>query len=77
MLFTLNKQEIQLWLIRPCNYNFLFQVKSPTTCPNQHVFCSSCMDVWLERNQQCPACRVAITAENPCKKILGMSHDKA
>ncbi|KAL5011443.1 hypothetical protein ScPMuIL_009994 [Solemya velum] len=49
----------------------LGKVKKPVLCPNNHVFCSPCMDVWLERNQQCPACRIAIGPANPVKKILG------
>lgn len=40
-------------------------------CPNQHVFCSNCMDMWLRSHSFCPTCRTSITAEQPCKKILG------
>lgn len=29
------------------------------------------MDVWLQRNKQCPACRTPITPGNPVKKIAG------
>ncbi|CAH1776410.1 unnamed protein product [Owenia fusiformis] len=54
----------------------LGKVKDPTVCPNRHVFCSGCMDVWLQRNQQCPSCRVPITTENPCKPILGGHSDQ-
>ena len=39
----------------------LSKVKDPVICSNRHVFCKSCMDVWLQRNQQCPACRVQVT----------------
>jgi hypothetical protein len=49
----------------------LFQVKQPVLCPNNHVFCSGCMDVWLQRNKQCPACRTPINPANPVKKIAG------
>nr|XP_039264667.1 uncharacterized protein LOC120340467 [Styela clava] len=49
----------------------LEKVKEPVTCPNQHVFCSLCMEVWLERNKQCPTCRVDITPQSPIRKIIG------
>ncbi|XP_069129850.1 ORC ubiquitin ligase 1-like isoform X2 [Argopecten irradians] len=49
----------------------LGKVKQPVLCPNNHVFCNQCMDVWLQRNQQCPACRVTINPANPVKQILG------
>ncbi|XP_071786680.1 uncharacterized protein [Asterias amurensis] len=49
----------------------LGKVKQPIVCPNQHVFCSVCIELWLQHNQQCPTCRVPITPENPCKQILG------
>lgn len=53
----------------------LGKVKQPVLCPNNHVFCSGCMDVWLQRNKQCPACRTPITPGNPVKKIAGgLSH---
>lgn len=29
------------------------------------------MDLWLRTHSFCPTCRTSITAENPCKKILG------
>ncbi|XP_064637321.1 ORC ubiquitin ligase 1-like [Lineus longissimus] len=29
------------------------------------------MDVWLQRNQQCPACRTPISEETPLQKVLG------
>lgn len=47
------------------------QVKEPVICPNQHVFCSTCMEVWLRSNPACPTCRTEITPDRPCKKILG------
>ncbi|WAQ99681.1 OBI1-like protein [Mya arenaria] len=46
----------------------LGKVKNPVLCPNQHVFCGPCMEVWLQKNKQCPACRVAMTST---KKIIG------
>lgn len=51
---------------------FLFsKVRQPVICINNHVFCSICIDLWLKNNSQCPACRVPITPENPCKEIIG------
>ncbi|KAK6172987.1 hypothetical protein SNE40_016530 [Patella caerulea] len=49
----------------------LGKVKQPVLCPNNHVFCSCCMEVWLQRNQQCPACRVDINPGNPIQQIRG------
>ncbi|XP_076786712.1 ORC ubiquitin ligase 1 isoform X2 [Arvicanthis niloticus] len=46
-------------------------VRQPVVCTNNHVFCSICIDLWLKNNSQCPACRVPITPENPCKEIIG------
>lgn len=40
-------------------------------CPNLHAFCSFCIEIWLEKSKQCPTCRVAISAETPCRRILG------
>uniref|UniRef100_A0A2K5DJB8 ORC ubiquitin ligase 1 n=2 Tax=Aotus nancymaae TaxID=37293 RepID=A0A2K5DJB8_AOTNA len=50
---------------------FLTVVRQPVICINNHVFCSICIDLWLKNNSQCPACRVPITPENPCKEIIG------
>lgn len=47
------------------------KVREPVVCPNQHVFCSNCMDTWLRSHSFCPTCRTSITAEQPCKKIIG------
>ncbi|XP_077871881.1 ORC ubiquitin ligase 1 isoform X2 [Ictidomys tridecemlineatus] len=47
------------------------EVRQPVICINNHVFCSICIDLWLKNNSQCPACRVPITPENPCKEIIG------
>ncbi|XP_067663297.1 ORC ubiquitin ligase 1-like [Haliotis asinina] len=49
----------------------LGKVKEPVLCPNNHVFCSPCMDVWLQRIQQCPACRTPVNSSNPIKHIKG------
>lgn len=49
----------------------LRKVREPVVCPNQHVFCSNCMDTWLRSHSFCPTCRTSITAEQPCKKIIG------
>ncbi|NXN24978.1 RN219 protein, partial [Nycticryphes semicollaris] len=47
------------------------KVRHPVICVNNHVFCSVCIEVWLKNNNQCPACRIPITPENPCKEIIG------
>ncbi|XP_075706380.1 ORC ubiquitin ligase 1 isoform X2 [Rhinoderma darwinii] len=47
------------------------KVRQPVICANNHVFCSVCIELWLKNNSQCPACRVPITQENPCKSIIG------
>ncbi|NXU95092.1 RN219 protein, partial [Xiphorhynchus elegans] len=49
----------------------LGKVRHPVICVNNHVFCSVCIEVWLKNNNQCPACRIPITPENPCKEIIG------
>ncbi|NXG00282.1 RN219 protein, partial [Sakesphorus luctuosus] len=49
----------------------LGKVRHPVICVNNHVFCSICIEVWLRNNNQCPACRIPITPENPCKEIIG------
>ncbi|KAM5182556.1 ORC ubiquitin ligase 1 [Mantella aurantiaca] len=49
----------------------LGKVRQPVICVNHHVFCSICIDLWLKNNNQCPACRVPITHDNPCKDIIG------
>ncbi|XP_043390324.1 ORC ubiquitin ligase 1 isoform X2 [Chelonia mydas] len=46
-------------------------VRHPVICVNNHVFCSICIDMWLKNNSQCPACRIPITPDNPCKEIIG------
>ncbi|XP_077153304.1 ORC ubiquitin ligase 1 isoform X2 [Ranitomeya variabilis] len=49
----------------------LGKVREPVICANYHVFCSICIELWLKNNSQCPACRVPITQDNPCKNIIG------
>ncbi|NWV79677.1 RN219 protein, partial [Dasyornis broadbenti] len=49
----------------------LGKVRHPVICVNNHVFCSICIEVWLKNNNQCPACRIPITPENPCKEVIG------
>ncbi|GFO15985.1 RING finger protein 219 [Plakobranchus ocellatus] len=49
----------------------LGKVKQPVVCPNLHVFCERCLEVWLKRNNQCPSCRAVIGPENPAKHIIG------
>ena len=49
----------------------LSKVKEPCICPNLHVFCAMCIEIWLEKTKQCPTCRISINKENPCRRILG------
>ncbi|XP_017559121.2 ORC ubiquitin ligase 1 [Pygocentrus nattereri] len=53
----------------------LGKVRKPKICSNSHVFCSTCIDVWLQKCSQCPTCRVAVTPENPCREIIGATND--
>ncbi len=41
-----------------------------------HVFCAFCIDIWLEKTKQCPTCRISITNEAPCKRLLGGSENQ-
>uniref|UniRef100_F7F418 ORC ubiquitin ligase 1 n=2 Tax=Monodelphis domestica TaxID=13616 RepID=F7F418_MONDO len=67
-----NVQKVKLSLTLPITCQIcLGKVRHPVICINNHVFCSVCIDVWLKNNSQCPACRVPITSENPCKEIIG------
>uniref|UniRef100_A0A673GZS5 RING-type domain-containing protein n=1 Tax=Sinocyclocheilus rhinocerous TaxID=307959 RepID=A0A673GZS5_9TELE len=54
---------------------YISKVRQPVICCNNHVFCSNCIKVWLEKSSQCPTCRVAITPENPCREIIGATTD--
>lgn len=72
--FSFNNDDSHFKLYSNYHYirNFLlFQVKEPVVCSNQHVFCQPCIKLWLEKNHQCPACRVPISADNPCRPVLG------
>lgn len=53
----------------------LGKVRQPVICTNHHVFCLSCMEMWLKKASQCPTCRVPITAENPFREIIGGSNE--
>nr|XP_048277877.1 ORC ubiquitin ligase 1 [Myodes glareolus] len=65
-------QNVTLSLTLPITCHIcLGKVRQPVVCTNNHVFCSICIDLWLKNNSQCPACRVPITPENPCKEIIG------
>ncbi|KAI5943070.1 ORC ubiquitin ligase 1 isoform X1 [Manis javanica] len=65
-------QNVTLSLTLPITCHIcLGKVRHPVICINNHVFCSICIDLWLKNNSQCPACRVPITTENPCKEIIG------
>ncbi|KAB0402983.1 hypothetical protein E2I00_014125, partial [Balaenoptera physalus] len=64
-------QNVTLSLTLPITCHIcLGKVRQPVICINNHVFCSVCIDLWLKNNSQCPACRVPITPENPCKEII-------
>ncbi|XP_003218740.1 ORC ubiquitin ligase 1 [Anolis carolinensis] len=65
-------QNVTLSLTLPITCHIcLGKVRQPVICTNNHVFCSVCIEVWLKNNSQCPACRIPITPENPCKEVLG------
>ncbi|XP_066477561.1 ORC ubiquitin ligase 1 [Tiliqua scincoides] len=67
-----NVQGVTLSLTLPITCHIcLGKVRHPVICANNHVFCSICIEVWLKNNSQCPACRIPITTENPCKEIIG------
>lgn len=69
-------QNVTLSLTLPISCQIcLGKVRQPVICCNNHVFCNTCIKVWLEKNSQCPTCRVAITAENPCREIIGATAD--
>ncbi|XP_053167340.1 ORC ubiquitin ligase 1 [Hemicordylus capensis] len=67
-----NVQNVTLSLTLPITCHIcLGKVRHPVICANNHVFCSVCIEVWLKNNSQCPACRIPITSDNPCKEIIG------
>lgn len=45
-------------------------VKEPCVCSNMHVFCSFCLNIWLEKNNQCPTCHVPINETNPPRRLV-------
>ncbi|KAK2920044.1 ORC ubiquitin ligase 1 [Channa argus] len=73
---ALNYQSSTLSLTLPISCQIcLGKVKQPVICGNYHVFCSPCMEMWLKKASQCPTCRVPITPESPCRKIIGGSNE--
>ncbi|XP_020666506.2 ORC ubiquitin ligase 1 isoform X2 [Pogona vitticeps] len=67
-----NVQNVTLSLTLPITCHIcLGKVRHPVICANNHVFCSICIEVWLKNNSQCPACRIPISPDNPCKEVLG------
>uniref|UniRef100_A0A3B3ZZ94 RING-type domain-containing protein n=1 Tax=Periophthalmus magnuspinnatus TaxID=409849 RepID=A0A3B3ZZ94_9GOBI len=73
---TLNFQASTLSLTLPISCQIcLGKVRQPVICANNHVFCSTCMEMWLKKASQCPTCRVPITAENPCREIIGGTNE--
>ncbi|XP_040019836.2 ORC ubiquitin ligase 1 [Gasterosteus aculeatus] len=73
---ALNFQTSTLSLTLPISCQIcLGKVRQPVVCANHHVFCSSCMEMWLKKTSQCPTCRVPITPENPCREIIGGTNE--
>ncbi|CAJ1049527.1 ORC ubiquitin ligase 1 [Xyrichtys novacula] len=73
---ALNYQTSTLSLTLPISCQIcLGKVRQPVICANNHVFCSSCMEMWLKKASQCPTCRVPITTENPCREIIGGTNE--
>ncbi|XP_034385228.1 ORC ubiquitin ligase 1 isoform X2 [Cyclopterus lumpus] len=73
---ALNFQTSTLSLTLPISCQIcLGKVRQPVICANHHVFCSPCMEMWLKKTSQCPTCRVPITAENPCREIIGGTNE--
>ncbi|XP_019740196.1 RING finger protein 219 [Hippocampus comes] len=71
-----NFQTSTLCLTLPISCQIcLGKVRQPVICGNHHVFCSSCMEMWLKKASQCPSCRVPITTENPCREIIGGTNE--
>nr|XP_033803332.1 ORC ubiquitin ligase 1 isoform X2 [Geotrypetes seraphini] len=65
-------QNVTLSLTLPITCHIcLGKVRQPVICVNHHVFCFTCIEVWLKNNSQCPVCRIPITPDNPCKEIIG------
>ncbi|KAE8297451.1 RING finger protein 219 [Larimichthys crocea] len=73
---ALNFQSSTLSLTLPISCQIcLGKVRQPVICANHHVFCSSCMEMWLKKASQCPTCRVPITADSPCREIIGGTNE--
>ncbi|KAM6979932.1 ORC ubiquitin ligase 1 [Aplochiton taeniatus] len=71
-----NFQNSTLSLTLPISCQIcLGKVRQPVICANNHVFCSTCMQIWLKKASQCPTCRVPITAQNPCREIIGGTNE--
>uniref|UniRef100_A0AAY4DR21 RING-type domain-containing protein n=2 Tax=Denticeps clupeoides TaxID=299321 RepID=A0AAY4DR21_9TELE len=69
-------QSVTLSLTLPISCQIcLGKVRQPVICCNNHVFCAACIEVWLKKAGQCPTCRVPITPENPCREIIGATHE--
>ncbi|CAM9515487.1 unnamed protein product [Lampetra fluviatilis] len=49
----------------------LNRVQEPMCCPNLHVFCAACIELWLRTSPHCPVCRCPVTAEKPCARLIG------
>ncbi|XP_068615449.1 ORC ubiquitin ligase 1 [Brachionichthys hirsutus] len=72
----MNFQTSTLSLTLPISCQIcLGKVRQPVICANHHVFCSSCIEMWLKTASLCPTCRVPITAENPCREIIGGTNE--
>ncbi len=52
-----SNQNVSLTLPITCQI-CLGRVKDPSVCPNLHVFCAGCINLWLEKSKQCPTCRI-------------------
>ncbi|KAF7212294.1 ORC ubiquitin ligase 1 [Nothobranchius furzeri] len=73
---AVNFQNSTLSLTLPISCQIcLGKVRQPVICGNHHVFCSSCMEMWLKNASQCPTCRVPISAESPCREIIGGTNE--
>ncbi|KAM8876602.1 ORC ubiquitin ligase 1 [Synchiropus picturatus] len=71
-----NFQTSTLFLTLPISCQIcLGKVRRPVICSNHHVFCATCMEMWVKNSSQCPTCRVPITTENPYKEIIGGSNE--
>ncbi|KAF4078877.1 hypothetical protein AMELA_G00186550 [Ameiurus melas] len=71
-----NVQNVTLSLTLPISCQIcLGKVRKPMICCNHHVFCSACIELWIQKCSQCPTCRVPITPENPCREIIGATNE--